>query len=175
MILVAKAICCSSANQFYKNIFQFRPDKKTSIRYMEKNIPLSKSLKLAKKLFPLFNVLIHSASPHPWLACIQKGEKIEKQCLPWRHPFPPPWSWLVCIQKSHRHLWWGLGWRMEDCESVILNGIDNDGVFPSYCWADLFSLIFLSALVINQWHPTISPLCYELILQTICFLKSHTI
>ena len=77
-------------------------------------------MKLAKKLFPLFNVLIHSASPHSWLVCIQKGEKIEKQCLPWRHPFPPPWSWLVCIQKSHRHLWWGLGWRMEDCESVIL-------------------------------------------------------
>ena len=113
-------------------------------------------------------------SPHPWLVCIQKGEKIEKQCLPWRHPFPPPWSWLVCIQKSHRHLWWGLGWRMEDCESVILNGIDNDGVFPSYCWADLFSLIFLSALVINQWHPTISPLCYELI-KPYVFKNPHNI
>ena len=83
VILVAKAICCSSANPFFKNISQFKPDKKNFHQIhgkkLQQDIPLSKSLKLAKKLFPLFNVLIHSASippsPVPDWSVFKRGKR----------------------------------------------------------------------------------------------------
>ena len=79
VILVAKAICCSSENPFFRISFSSNQIKKTSIRYMEKNcnkiFPFSKLLKLAKKLFPLFNVLILSASPIPDWSVFKRGKR----------------------------------------------------------------------------------------------------
>ena len=147
--------------------------------------------KNCKKIFPFLNrwnwqkscspfstswSIQHPPNPPSLIGLYSKGGKDRKAMFTLTAPFSTALILIGLYSEVTQTLVMRI--RLEDgglWECYIDIGIDNDGVFPSYCWADLFSLIFLSALVINQWHPTISPLCYELILQTICFLKSHTI